>query len=179
MVGGLFEDDSVPPKVDLIAGYGKLGFNTPGTVPCPTAPLRACCDLATEGCTITTEADCGPPNMWHGDWTSCDPNQCPTSGVPEIARNGKEGILGVVPNPSSTSAVLWYRLPKAGPARFEVFDAAGRAVRTLDLGVMTAGTHSFAWDGRDSRGNQTSPGAYFLRLRVGANSWKSAVVRIR
>ncbi|MEZ4650117.1 MAG: hypothetical protein R3E97_15270 [Candidatus Eisenbacteria bacterium] len=34
--GGDFADDSVPPLLDSVAGYGRMGFAVPGGLPCPT-----------------------------------------------------------------------------------------------------------------------------------------------
>ncbi len=45
-------------------------------IPCDTG-LGACCDLATGGCRITTQADCnGPTELYQGDGTSCVPYPC-------------------------------------------------------------------------------------------------------
>jgi hypothetical protein len=41
-----------------------------------TPPTGACCTPAGD-CTLTTEAGCPPPNVWHGEWTSCADNPCP------------------------------------------------------------------------------------------------------
>jgi hypothetical protein len=40
----------------------------------------ACC--ASDGtCTLTTQAMCGSPSIWHLAWTTCTPNQCPQPGA--------------------------------------------------------------------------------------------------
>jgi hypothetical protein len=46
---------------------------------------------------------------------------------------------------------------------FSVFDVTGRQVRVIDGQSLATGTHSFQWDGRDSRGQRVGPGVYFLR----------------
>jgi hypothetical protein len=45
-------------------------------------PNGACCHAGwingQQGwCTITLLADCGPPHVWHAEWTTCAPNPCP------------------------------------------------------------------------------------------------------
>lgn len=50
----------------------------------------------------------------------------------------------------------------------EVFDAAGRLVRTLHRGVLERRQVSFQWDGKDDQGLTVSTGFYFARIRVGA-----------
>jgi len=39
-------------------------------------------------------------------------------------------------------------------------DAAGNTVRTMDLGSMTAGVNTAAWDGKDDSGNAVTAGTY-------------------
>ena len=41
-------------------------------------------------------------------------------------------------------------------------DVTGRRVRHLVSGEFSAGTHDFAWDGRDDDGRAVKPGAYFM-----------------
>jgi flagellar hook assembly protein FlgD len=75
-----------------------------------------------------------------------------------------EGVaLRAQPNPASGTQVLTFTLPVRGPVRVEVFNVAGRLVRTLG-GEFEAGTHSVQWDGRDLAGAPVGPGLYFARL---------------
>lgn len=79
-LGGQFTDDSAQPEVDEIAGYGSLGFNWDGTLPCPGGPITGACCTPDGTCTMTIEGDCG--HDWHGEWTSCAPdNPCEPSPV--------------------------------------------------------------------------------------------------
>jgi flagellar hook assembly protein FlgD len=48
--------------------------------------------------------------------------------------------------------------------QLRIYDAAGRAVRTLVEGVELAGTHEAFWDGRDDAGEALPSGLYFYRL---------------
>jgi flagellar basal-body rod modification protein FlgD len=45
-----------------------------------------------------------------------------------------------------------------------VKDVSGLAVRTLDLGAKEAGSHGFAWDGRNDAGAQAADGAYTISV---------------
>jgi hypothetical protein len=60
--------------------------------------------------------------------------------------------------------VVDFVLPTAAPAALEVFDAAGRRLRSLSLGAMTAGPHRLGLAGS----GEWAAGAYFVRLRQGA-----------
>ena len=55
----------------------------------------------------------------------------------------------------------------AGPADkvvASIKDANGLVVRTLDLGAMSAGTHTFAWDGKSDSGAAAADGSYSVSL---------------
>ncbi len=77
------------------------------------------------------------------------------------------GGLFAAPNPLVRSAELSFALsPRAAaePVRLTVVDPAGRLVRTLVAGRLDAGSHRFAWDGRDETGRSMPSGIYFARL---------------
>ena len=74
----------------------------------------------------------------------------------------------------------------AGPADAVVVtikDANGLTIRSLELGAMTAGTHTFSWDGKASSGAAAADGAYTASVEakqagkaVTANGLEVAVV---
>jgi len=66
------------------------------------------------------------------------------------------------PNPFRTSTRIQYDVPVESRVRLEIFDVAGRRVRTLQDGLLPAGTYvdAFTGDGLPS-------GVYFYRLAVG------------
>lgn len=69
------------------------------------------------------------------------------------------------PNPFRGAVTLSLVLPAAAPVTLEVFDAAGRRVRTVASGAwLPAGVQALEWDGRDDRGLRTGPGTYVMRV---------------
>ncbi len=52
-------------------------------------------------------------------------------------------------------------------AELTLFDVLGSNVRTLFKGDLTAGRHTFVWDGRDNAGRLVASGNYIYRLRIG------------
>lgn len=66
------------------------------------------------------------------------------------------------PNPSRGSVRLAYTLAEAGPVRMTVYDALGRAVRTLIAGDREAGAQSATLDA-----SGLAPGSYHVRLQAG------------
>ena len=92
-------------------------------------------------------------------------NTTPTSVSPGDTR--ASAVLGQnMPNPSSGSTEIRFRLNETAPVRLRVFDAAGRVVRTLVDEVRGAGGHQLVWDGRDDSGRAVGSGVYFYELAV-------------
>jgi flagellar hook assembly protein FlgD len=50
------------------------------------------------------------------------------------------------PNPTNGSSTLRYHLPEAARMQITVYDATGRAVKTLVNKRQEAGTYSLQWD---------------------------------
>ncbi len=69
------------------------------------------------------------------------------------------------PNPFNPAVTIAWDLPRAGDLEVQVFDLAGRLVRTLRGGPAEAGRGSIAWQGRDDAGRALAAGVYFCRLR--------------
>ena len=54
----------------------------------------------------------------------------------------------------------------ASHVRLDIYDVAGRRVRTLLDGQRTATRHTVVWDGRNDAGDGMPPGVYFVRLEA-------------
>jgi len=63
--------------------------------------------------------------------------------------------------------------------RLELFDIAGRRVRTLAGGAMAPGPHSALWDGRDQHGQRVGAGVYFLRLTTPSRTFTARVAALK
>jgi len=74
-------------------------------------------------------------------------------------------LFPAVPNPFRGRTTLTFDLPVAGHTSLMVYDIAGRRVATLANGVLSAGRHELAWDGRAENGASAPAGVYFCRLR--------------
>jgi hypothetical protein len=70
----------------------------------------------------------------------------------------EENILSVTPNPLSGCGRLNYTLNRSADLRMQVYDRAGRAVRTLFNGSSAEGRHSVSFDA-----SGLVPGVYFVR----------------
>ncbi len=81
-------------------------------------------------------------------------------GVPVVTGVGPRLSLTARPNPCRGGTTFVVDSDRAGEQRLEVFDIAGRAVRTLARGRYAAGPRQVAWDGRDSLNRGVPPGVY-------------------
>jgi PKD repeat protein len=70
------------------------------------------------------------------------------------------------PNPFNPSTEIHYELAEAGHVSLRIYDAQGRAVRTLVNGFMPRDFHSVEWDGRDDHGRSLGSGIYIYRLQA-------------
>ncbi len=76
-------------------------------------------------------------------------------------------LLPARPNPFNPRTTLRFELPAAAQARLEIFDLAGRRIRTLVSASLSAGPHEVTWDGTDARGCAAPSGNYVARLTAG------------
>jgi flagellar hook assembly protein FlgD len=68
------------------------------------------------------------------------------------------------PNPLNPETTLEFRTSQDGPVKVQVFDIAGRLVRTLQDGNLPAGYNSVRWNGTTSTGNKVSSGVYYFKI---------------
>lgn len=87
-------------------------------------------------------------------------------GVDDAPQARGFGLDPCRPNPFGPVTAISYRLPTAGPTTLEIYDVAGRVVRTLARGALDAGPHETRWDGRNNSGKEVASGIYFMRLEA-------------
>ena len=71
------------------------------------------------------------------------------------------------PNPFNPETSIRYTMAAPGNVSINIYDAAGRLVRSLVNGVKEAGSHNVTWNGVDNNGSAVSSGVYFYRLTAG------------
>ncbi len=78
------------------------------------------------------------------------------------------------PNPLLSAGVvdfgttITYHLSKPDNVLLQVFDVAGREIKTLVNQDQRAGDHSVFWDGRDQWGHQVASGVYIYQVEAGS-----------
>jgi len=100
----------------------------------------------------------------------------PATSAPAIAGFAP---LSLAPNPFVGSASIRFGLGRAGSARVDVYDPAGRRVATLVDGRLAAGGHAYTWSGRNDAGRSVAPGVYFVRLTTADQQATRRIVRLR
>ena len=90
-------------------------------------------------------------------------------------------LLRPIPNPFSATTSLAYAVPGSAGQNVDVdiYDAAGRKVRSLVSAVRPAGQHTATWDGRDGGGSRVAAGVYFYRVVIGSEAASRRVVVLR
>lgn len=83
------------------------------------------------------------------------------------------------PNPFVRTTSISLALDRESKVRVEIFDVAGRLVRTLEDGVLAAGSHRLTWDGRTDLGSEAASGTYFYRLVTPDRTETRRMVRLR
>ncbi|MBI5711031.1 MAG: hypothetical protein HZC42_12140 [Candidatus Eisenbacteria bacterium] len=89
------------------------------------------------------------------------------------------GVLRAAPNPFRSAVSITGALSgqRSGLARVEVFDAAGRRVRSTRAPVVD-GRVGIQWSGRDDAGMRLPAGTYLVRFRLGSASATTSVVLV-
>ncbi len=105
-----------------------------------------------------------------------------TTGVDDPTEPTPRVTMGpFVPNPFRGNGRAWlrYTTEEAGHVSLEIFDLAGRRVRTIVNQTLDASEHTAYWDGRTSSGLAAPSGVYFVRLVAGDDvaSRKLLVIR--
>jgi hypothetical protein len=88
--------------------------------------------------------------------------------------------LAVYPNPASFRCTFRFAVPAGrGDISVNVFDVAGRRLRTYSIPGNTAMPNMIVWDGNDERGRSVASGVYFCKLESETISLTKELVLIR
>jgi uncharacterized repeat protein (TIGR01451 family) len=138
----------------LVIGQGEIVFQTSGEIDCGNLQIHE------------------TPARIFGSGTTLPANE--TGGVAAVALLNR-----AYPNPFSGRMNYAYKVAEGGSSvDVGVYNVAGRLVKTLASGAQGAGTYTLTWDGSDDSGVRMSPGVYFLKARVGGESFVSRVIYV-
>jgi hypothetical protein len=89
-----------------------------------------------------------------------------TSSLGAEAETMSRGLSLVSGNPLTGEDVFKLKLPVSVAVKMDVFDVAGRRVKSLVDGPLLPGLHEVAWNTRDDHGARLPSGLYFVRVRA-------------
>ncbi len=106
-------------------------------MPNPCTGLGVCCLAG--ACSLTTQAGCQPPGVWHCEWTSCSPNNCPP---PTGACCTPAGTCTVIAQANCTAPDSWLGewttcSPNPCPQLGACCTLTGGCTLTLQLNCLT------------------------------------------
>jgi hypothetical protein len=91
--------------------------------------------------------------------------QTPTGPGTGIEGGAKNMLSHAYPNPFNPVTKIAYSVKEAGPVTIEVYNVAGKVVRTLLDTEVDAGASGYVvWDGRNDGGENCASGVYFYRI---------------
>ena len=92
----------------------------------------------------------------------------PTTDPTGVVDDGLRNMLAYAsPNPFNPVTKIAYSVRESGPVAIEVYNIAGRVVRTLLDTELDAGAEGFVvWNGTDDAGESCASGVYFYRMQT-------------
>jgi hypothetical protein len=90
----------------------------------------------------------------------------PVSAVTDDTPLASAFSLANYPNPFNPRTTLRFHLERSAFTQVEIFDLAGRRIRSLHAGELTAGAHDLAWDGRAGDGSWCPSGVYLATVQA-------------
>jgi len=150
----------------FVGGRAKAGYQSTATVNHYNV-VRTICDAL--GLTPFANASSATPigDVWRSVSTGV--------GLPGVA---EISLSPPSPNPSQGPIAMTLRLTEPARVRLSITDAAGRAVRRIDLGLRS-GDASIEWDGRQGDGTMADTGLYFIQVSAGDRTFmrKASLIR--
>jgi flagellar hook assembly protein FlgD len=79
----------------------------------------------------------------------------------------KNVLSHAAPNPFNPVTKIAFSVKEAGPVTIQVYNVAGKVVRTLLDTELDAGTDGYVvWDGTNDGGERCASGVYFYRIQA-------------
>ncbi len=131
-------------------------------------PLFCEADFSSLG--LAQESPCLPPNNSCGVTMGNHGADCTLTSVQTPTALGVE-LRANYPNPFNPSTTIPFTLDRVRRVSLRIYEPSGRLLRSLiEEQTLTAGSHSYVWNGLDDRGRTVSSGVYFCRLATEAGT---------
>ena len=107
-------------------------------------------------------------------------SDCPVvSSVTESRLPGSVVVVRAGPNPSAGRTEFRFATSSGGSVRADIYDLAGRLVRSIGADRVEAGDQAVIWDGRDAEGRAAAAGIYLARITTPEGTGVGRVVLLR
>jgi hypothetical protein len=83
------------------------------------------------------------------------------------------------PNPFNPTTTIRFDLPNQARVVLKIYNILGHEVRTLVSGVVSAGSHSYNWEGKNQSGKDVSSGIYLYRIEADSFSKTMKLLLLR
>jgi len=157
-----------------LAATAAAGGNTSGSTYYDTLWL----EIGPETDVWLQQASEAIASLWYSAWLEAGAPALPGSQPADTPPVVQTLVLHpVFPNPFNPSATVRFETRRSGTATVTIHDAAGRLVRVLFAGEVTAGPNVKTWNGLDDSGAAVSSGIYLIRVtHAGAQVQQKAVL---
>jgi hypothetical protein len=107
--------------------------------------------------------------------------QAPAPGYETgIGEGGKNVLSHAYPNPFNPVTKIAYSVKEAGPVTIQVYNVAGKVVRTLLDTEVDAGASGYVvWDGTGESGQKCASGVYFYRIAAPGFSTSRKMIMLK
>ena len=83
------------------------------------------------------------------------------------------------PNPFNPETTIKMSIPKATDINLSVYNLKGQLVKTIVDDFLTAGDHSYVWDGKDQNGTNVSSGIYFYKVESDSQTINKRMILLK
>ncbi len=136
------------------------------------------CDYENWILTLAEQSPCLPENNDCGVLMGALGMDCTLTAVEDLPASRMQ-LLPCFPNPFNPVTTVSLQLQEAAEVDLAICDVAGRRVKGLHNGWLSAGYHDLMWRGRDDAGRDVPSGIYFVVLDspAGHSSRKITLLR--
>lgn len=173
-----------------IYGFNSLCFSLPANTALARVTLLAVSPEALAGAQMSFRpVSAGTVAMSPG-FRNCDlSDESLVSGLPlsldsrvsgvALPRGRTSTISSIHPNPFNPRTNISLVLQGTGQPRLEIYDMAGRHIRSLEVPEGLKGEVTLQWDGQDKNGREASSGVYLFRLEEAGTAHARRAVLLR
>ncbi len=137
-------------------------------------PAVSTYDLKIHVPTSTLYAGTHGRSIWSIDLSTATTVAAATGTPPRAAR-----LFRAAPNPFNPATTLSFSLDEPTRIDLAVYDIAGRRVRVLAAGILSAGEHRIVWNGKSDTGADAASGTYFARLAIRGDGERNLTTKLR